>query len=467
MWDRLDETIVAIASAPGGAPVGILRLSGPSAIHITSGIIVPGAAVLGTTPGWRATPVELALSDGLSVPAVVYLFRAPRSYTRQDVTELHTIGSPPLMEWLRRRCVELGARPAQPGEFTARAFAAGAMDLSEAEGVAGIIRAETDAQLRASRAQLAGDLSHRIRGVRDRLAEMLALVEAGIDFVDEPIEFITAAEASKRLREIAAELRPLSTRAASAEVADQVPRILLLGPPNAGKSSLMNRLSGTSRAICSAMAGTTRDILSAPIRLDHGEALLLDSAGVDPSVDEILRKARALALAHAERVDLVCMVIDASAATDEHFLAAIRPLELPSTIVVLNKMDLLNQSAAVEAERAWAQRRLGLVIGVSATEGTGMDRLRQALTDALGRSPATAAEHVGALNERQRAATVEALAAIDRAAASLTDDAAVTDRAELLAFDLREALDALASITGEVTTEDMLDQVFARFCIGK
>lgn len=467
MWDRLDETIVAIASAPGGSPVGILRLSGPSAIDITSQLILSGDPGLSTTPGWRANSVELSLGDSLSVPAVIYLFRAPRSYTRQDVTEIHTIGSPPLLEMLRRRCVELGARPAQPGEFTARAFAAGAMDLAEAEAVAGVIRAETDSQLRASRAQLAGNLSHRVRGLRDLLSELLALVEAGIDFVDEPIEFITPAETTERLAEIGAALRALSARPTGAEAADHVPRILLLGPPNAGKSSLMNRLSETSRSICSATAGTTRDILSAPVRLDRGEALLLDSAGVDPSVDEILHKARALTLAHAEQVDLVCLVIDASDPVDEHFLSAIAQVELPSTILALNKIDLLDAVAASEIERTWRRRGLGPVVCISAAEGTGIDRLRLVLTDALRRSPSMSAEHAGVLNERQHGATVDALAAIDRAAASLADGTGVSDRAELLAFDLREALDTLGAITGEVTTEDMLGQVFARFCIGK
>lgn len=509
MLDRIDDTIVAISSAAGASPVGIVRLSGPAAIGVAARIARVGGPgesaraeiedspsqrraaarracgtqqTLEHCPAWTRIEGEIEPVAGASFPAFFYLFRAPKSYTRQDVVEIYTVGAPVILDMVRRACVEGGARDAEPGEFTARAFFAGALDLAQAEAVAGVIRAQSDAQLRASRRMLDGDLARRIGELRNDLAELLALVEADIDFAEEPIEFITPPELVARLRRLTASLEALLAAGPPMERLSRLPHILLLGPPNAGKSSLMNRLSGSSRAICAAVAGTTRDILSAPIRLGRGEAILLDSGGIDETEEQIIASARAMALSAAENVDLVCLVIDAAeviagAFEIESFFARIRRLSLPATMVALNKVDLCsgagsesqaNYLAAAQPAIARAEQlNLGPVVGVSATQGYGIDEFRRVLEMMTDAAPAAAAEHSTIMTERQHVATAEALAAIQRAGALAASAAETVDCADLLAFELREALDALGGITGAVTTEDLLSHVFARFCIGK
>jgi tRNA modification GTPase len=282
---------------------------------------------------------------------------------------------------------------------------------------------------------------------------------------------------------------------------DVLPRILLFGPPNSGKSSLMNQLSGTSRAICAAAAGTTRDVLSAPIRLGRGEAILLDTAGVDRSEDEIVAQARAMTLSTAERVDLICVVVDVTAKDDEHLWSTVRELDVPAVVVAANKSDLLEHSRIshggtplpsplakggkrgveryTESEPALAARQMeevvnrlkgreiGPVCVTSAKDGSGIDTLRAAFAGVLGTAGTTTLGEAVVLSERQRQAIRSGSDAIQRAI-TLSEGAAETiDCADLVAFELREALDTLGSVTGEVTTEDLLGQVFANFCIGK
>jgi tRNA modification GTPase len=467
MLDRVDDTIVAISSAPGYGALGIVRLSGPEAIHIADRMASAAAGgPLASRPGSTRVSGEVLIDATIRLPAVFYVFRAPHSYTRQDMVEIHTVGSPPALDLVRRRALDLGALAAEPGEFTARAFLNGAMDLASAEAVAGIIRAQTDTQLRASRRMMDGELSRHVRESRDTLAELVALVEADIDFAEEPIEFITPSALRDRLADIDARLQPLLQGEASAERLEVLPRILLFGPPNAGKSSLMNRLSGTSRAICAAAGGTTRDILSAPIRLGRAEAILLDTAGVDRSEDEIVAQARAMTLSEAERVDLICVVVDVTSADDEHLCSTVRSLEAP-VVVAANKSDLVSASQLTDVVDGLKRWRTGPVCAVSAKDGSGIDMLRARFAEALGTTATTTLGEAVVLSERQRQAVRDASEAIQRAV-ELSENATETiDCADLLAFELREALDALGSVTGEVTTEDLLAQVFANFCIGK
>jgi len=416
------------------------------------------------------------LTNGGELPATVLWFRAPHSYTRQDSAEIHTIGSPAVLEVVRCRAIEFGAVTAQPGEFTARAFLNGAMSLSQAEAVAGVIRAQSDTQLRAARRLMDGAVARAVTQVRDELAELLALVEADIDFAEEPIEFITPAALVQRLGVVDAGLKSLLVSAASIERLDALPRILLFGRPNAGKSSLMNRLSGTARSICAAVAGTTRDLLSAPIRVGRGEAILLDSAGVDESDDAILSQARELVLSAADRVDLVCVVIDVTNPEDERVHDLVRSLKLERAVVAVNKSDLvglpeavggIDETAARELRDRLTSWGLGPVCSVSAATGAGVEALRDQLAAMLGTLSGTTSGESVWLTERQRVAIAEAAGSIARAIDLSRAVSETIDCADLLAFELREALETLGSVTGEVTTDELLDQVFARFCIGK
>ncbi len=478
MLDRVDETIVAISSAPGAGLVGIVRLSGPEALTIADGITqTTNDQPLSQRPGATRTFGHVLLDETGRIPVDLYVFRAPRSYTRQDMVEIHAPGSAPVLEIIRKRCLDRGARPAEAGEFTARAFLSGAMDLTKAEAVAGAIRAESDTQLRASRRMMDGDLSLAIQNTRDRLAEMLALVEADIDFSEEPIDFISPEKLRERLDEVSQRLAGWLAGCVSVERFDALPRILLFGPPNAGKSSLMNQLSGTSRAICAAVAGTTRDVLAAPITLGKtsasvpastmGEAILLDTAGVDKSEDEIIAQARKLTLSTAQRVDVVCVVIDLSTPHDEHLRETLESLSLPRLVIAANKRDLVSDketATRISALRAWG---LGEVYEISATAGQGLEALRGAFANALANQTVTTVGESLIISERQRHAVTTANEAIRRAA-SLAESATETiDCADLVAFELREALDLLGTVTGAVTTTDLLTQVFANFCIGK
>jgi tRNA modification GTPase len=468
MLDRLDDTIVAIASAAGYGPVGIVRVGGPGAVALVDRFArLPATIPFRDQPGSRRLLGEFMLDEARSVPAAYYLFRAPRSYTRQDLVEIQSIGAPPVLEAIRRRLIEHGARPAEPGEFTARAFLNGAMDLPTAESVALVIRAESDSQLRAARRMSDGALAERMLEARDSLSEILALVEAEIDFAEEPIDFITPRELRQRLADVEGRLGQLLAGSAAVEVHDDLPRILLFGRPNAGKSTLMNRLSGTDRSICAAVAGTTRDVLAAPIRVGAGEAWLLDAAGVDADPDEVLAAARQRTLAAAERVDLLCLVIDAAEPALDEVLSALRPLEVPQTVIAVNKTDRVTDGEAEALRDRIGQRLAAPVHLVSALQGTGLEALRDSLGGGLGVAAGTAGGAAILISARQRVALREAAASIVRARELSRSAAETVDCADLLAFELREALDLLGSVTGQVTTEDMLGQVFARFCIGK
>ncbi len=468
MLDRLDETIVAISSAPGCGAVGIVRLSGPEAITLVKRMAQTSAGEpFRARPGSTRVSGEVFFDADLALPAFFYVFRAPHSYTRQNMVEVYTIGAPAALELVRRRAVELGARPAQPGEFTARSFVNGAMDLAKAEAVAGVIRAQSDTQLRASRRMMDGAFFKQIVETRDTLAELVGLVEADIDFAEEPIEFITPGAVRDRLGEITVRLQQMLAEAPPAERLEVLPRILLLGPSNAGKSLLMNRLSGTSRAICAAAAGTTRDILSAPVKVGRGEAILLDAAGVDRPADELLAAARAMALSTAEQVELVCLVVNVTGPEHDDVLTEVRSLDIAKVVIAANKCDLISNEDTADVVKRLGECGLGPVCPISALMGTGIDALRQAFAAALAESVNTTLGEAVFLSERQRNAIVETLDLLQRAVALSETAVETIDCADRLAFELREALEALGVITGEVTTEDLLDQVFANFCIGK
>jgi len=382
------------------------------------------------------------------------------------------------------RAVALGARQATPGEFTARAFLNGRMNLTRAEAVAALIQAESDAQLVAAQAMMRGDLSQAIAQWQENLAELTALVEAEIDFAEEPIEFIAPQELGRRLRDLEREIEELMARSASMSRLDLLPTVLLMGPPNAGKSTLMNALSGVDRSMCSPVAGTTRDILSAPARIGSVEVILLDSAGLAPGQGNapappltkgglggvgiaMMPEISRAVLDRARSVDCVCLVLDPSSDANGIPSEALEPPAGRPTVVAINKIDLLQPNDLEKTRRILEAFRWGPVCPISAKEGLGLDGLRQALNDVLVNAPVIddcAAIH---LNVRQESALRAAKLAIASAAEESGRCGETLDRAELIALCLREGLEALGAVTGAVTTEDLLTTVFANFCIGK
>lgn len=473
----LDDTIVAVSSPPGIGIRGIIRLSGREAFALAADVFdrADGES-LTAAGGHRRWPGRVRFSPGAAVPAEAYTFRAPASYTRQDVVELHTVGSPPVLASLLDRLTDLGARMAEPGEFTRRAYLAGAMDLTRVEGVAAMIHARTDSQLRASAALLHGRLSRRSTELREELADLLALIEAQIDFAEEPIEFVSAARTVQTLDRVAGALDDLLRHAPSVERLEVLPKAVLVGRPNAGKSTLFNRLTGLERAIQSATMGTTRDVISAPLNVPGGEIVLCDTAGLGPVLvrgsDERLSPSDVLAgrIEQATQrstgeADLLLLVVDAADNPRDAIEAVQGRLGGRLLRVVVSKIDRLSPD-----ERAMLNARLGpqvIAAAVSALTGEGVEELRAEIGRTLFYDTETHGSDVLALSNRQRAMLGEALEAVRRARAIGGESPDVARYAELLALEIRAAVNALSLLTGEVTTEDLLGRIFARFCIGK
>jgi tRNA modification GTPase len=469
------DTIAAVSSAAGRAGRAIVRLSGPRAIALAEGVF---SAPLAGVGGFRAVAGQARLtgSHPITIPARVYVFRAPRSYTRQDVVELHVPGelvaSLLLLQFTAADTCSGSppARPAEAGEFTARAFLSGRLDLSRAQAVADVIDAQADAQLRSAIGMMRGALARLCQPPAQTLAEALALTEASIDFADEGVELAPVAEVATKLAGVAAALGRILAMAGAGSAGALEPKVAIAGRSNAGKSSLLNALGGVDRAIVSALAGTTRDVLSAPATLAGGvEVMLLDAAGLDATPDPLAPAAHAAAREAVASADAILFVIDAAdgeSPLDTQLLAEVAALNPRAPLLVLaNKVDLVEQPVQSLDIRT-SNPLVGTILPVSAVTGAGLDELRRVLGERL----ATLAPPVTGqllLHDRQRRSIAGAAAAANAAMDLLVGVRTIADVAELLAMELRAALHHLRELTGEVVTEDILSAIFARFCVGK
>jgi tRNA modification GTPase len=436
------NTIAAISSAVGPAARMIVRASGPEVIDVASALGVDVTAL-----GGNAARRTIAFND-LQVPAWVYLFRGPRSYTGEDLVEFHLPGSPILAKMLLEELLRRGARLAEPGEFTARAYFNGRIGLTAAEGVAATVAANNQQELVAARQLISGELARRVMPIMDDLADVLALVEVGIDFSEEDISFLTTEQVRKRTSAADESLAQLLAESGRFERLAHGPRVVLVGRPNAGKSTLLNVLAGHERAVVSPVAGTTRDALSAEVALKRGNVRVIDVAGIEDDFDnatttEIDQKMRRRALETIETADVLVLVEEA-ADSGVPLLLTRQP-----DLVVRSKSDLLPPGGDDRALR------------LSAKTGVGIDDFKRILdTLCFGEARATAAAL--ALNVRHVTAVNEARAALHR-----VRDEIGSAPAEVLALELREALDALAAVVGRVTPDDVLGRIFSGFCIGK
>jgi tRNA modification GTPase len=454
MW-TLDDTIAAISSPPGQSWRTIVRLSGPKAVPLAAELFSPaGGGCLSAVGAFRCVEGTLTLDATLAAPASAYLFRAPRSYTRQDLVELHLPGSTPMAAATLQAALAGGARQANPGEFTARAFLTGRIDLSQAEAVADIIAAGSNSQLRSAQRAAGGEIHTRCAAVAATLTEVLALVEASIDMAEEDITLAAPAALAAQLRDTAAALAALADCAANMPDANHLPRVVLAGRPNAGKSSILNRLLGRRRTLVSDIAGTTRDVVCEVVDLGVASIALLDAAGFLPGEIgcDLNLAAHQAALGAVAQADLILHVLDATTG-DETLLAALRETNSTSPVLtVCNKCDL----AALSND----------ALAISAETGEGFDALRDAIADALALSPAATGEALG-LHRRQKHLLTQAVDSIEIAAGLLEPAGHAADVAELVGIDLREALGELGQISGEVVTDDLLGIIFSRFCVGK
>ncbi|MDR1076339.1 MAG: tRNA uridine-5-carboxymethylaminomethyl(34) synthesis GTPase MnmE [Xanthomonadaceae bacterium] len=442
------DTIAAISTPGGTGGVGIVRISGPAAQRIAEQLC--GRMLEPRHAGYmRFHDAQGTLMDD----GIALFFPGPRSFTGEDVVELQGHGSPVLLQQLVSACCALGARPARPGEFSERAFLNGKLDLAQTEAIADLIAASDARAARAARRSLEGVFSKHVDDIAQNLLQLRVHVEAAIDFVDEPIDTLGGEAIRNGLDEASEKLRRLQRDAERGRKLRDGLHTVLVGPPNAGKSSLLNALAGYNRAIVTDIAGTTRDVLHEVVRLDGLELTLVDTAGLRDGGDSIEREGMRRARGELERADLVLAVVDASALDEGR--AAVEA-DLPDGVPVLwiyNKADLLNAPPP-----DWDG-----IVHVSALTGLGMDRLHAHLRQqAESGSPADSSDGEFTARARHVEALIRARAHVENATEELR-----CEHLELAAEELRLAHDALGEITGRISADEMLGHIFSTFCIGK
>jgi tRNA modification GTPase len=474
MLARHDQPIAAIATAPGRGAVGIVRVSGPSMASLIE-------AVCGRKLKPReATYLPFLAADGATIDQGLAIhFPAPHSYTGEDVLELQAHGGPVVLQLLLARCLEAGAevdpstgkprlaglRVAEPGEFTQRAFLNDKIDLAQAEAIADLIDASTEAAARSASRSLSGEFSREVHALRDALIHLRMLVEATLDFPDEEIDFLQKADAQGQLNRLRATLARVLQRARQGALLREGIKVVIAGQPNAGKSSLLNALAGAELAIVTPVPGTTRDVVSQTIQIEGVPLHVIDTAGLRDSQDHVEKIGIERAWGQIENADAVLFVRDLTRSADSDYAvgdaAIARGLanKLPQAVPVI---EVWNKSDLAAPTLGWGHAPTANTLRLSAKTGAGLDALRRKLLEAAGWQAAPEGvyiareRHVQALR-RVEAHLLEATVHLSAQGQSL----------ELLAEELRLAQNALSEITGEFTSDDLLGVIFSSFCIGK
>lgn len=446
------ETIAAIATAPGRGGIGVVRLSG-------SDLLPLALALSGKSPPPRhATLADFRAADGSVIDRGLLLhFPAPHSFTGEDVLELHGHGGPVVLQMLLTRCLDLGARLAEPGEFTRRAFLNGKLDLAQAEAVADLIDAATTSAARSAMRSLQGEFSRAVHTMVQELINLRMLVEATLDFPEEEIDFLQAADAFDRLQRLHDQLATVRDRAGQGKLLQAGLHVVLAGQPNVGKSSLLNRLAGDELAIVTPIAGTTRDALKSAIQIAGIPLHIIDTAGLRDSEDEIERLGIERTWREIEHADVVLLLVDARTGVTEADRAILTRLPAKlRRITVLNKLDLV-----ADQEPCRRETSDGITLYLSAKKDLGIDLLRQELLQVAGWHQT---EDVFIARERHLQALTEAHQHLEAARAMPFDGSLPL---ELFAEELRLAQRALGQITGEFSADDLLGVIFSHFCMGK
>ncbi len=447
-----NDTIVAISTPPGRGGIGIVRLSGPQARTIAE----PLLKLRHPLAPAQARFAEILDNTGETLDeAVVTFFEKPHSYTSEDIVEIAAHGSPVLLDLLIRQCLSAGARLAEPGEFTQRAFLSGRLDLTQAEAISDLIEASTLHQARLAAQQLGGSLSRQITPIKQQLTTLIAALEAGIDFAEDDIDTLPATEITRQIQSIQTPLTALEQSFSYGRILRNGFTLAIVGRPNAGKSSLFNRLVERDRAIVTSTPGTTRDLVTEHVSLDGIPVQLIDTAGLRDSTDEAEFLGIAKSREAMAEADIVLLVQDATAPhqeenkDDERTIAALKNRPY---LLVINKIDLISPTGTVT----------GKALETSAKTGHGIPELRHAILNLITRK-APAAETAILTNLRQQQAVTATLTALDRAKKAVTSSIPH----EMILLDLYEALHALDTLTGTTTTDDILNLIFSKFCIGK
>ncbi len=453
------RTIAALSSPPGPGDRAVIRLSGPEAFGI-----VRTALVSETAARWPAGRGLLRgfFGDGHGEqPVMVLVMPGPRSFTREDVVELHLPGAPPLAQRALSRVLELGAVPAGPGEFTRRAFQSGRIDLTRAEAVLEMVSAGSEAERRAAAELQSGGLATRVDAARELLEELAALCEASLDFDESDTGHVPAAELLERFTQAGARVAEALSWEERRAPARGLPRVVLCGAPNAGKSSLLNALAGAAHALVTPAAGTTRDGVEVELALAGSRCVLLDAPGLDPRASGVDRSAQERARELREAAHLFLWVVDAARPDVE--VAADEVLDLPASVPILLVWTKGDRDDARPGPPRELVGHARASVGVSALTGAGLDELRRAVSRLLSEDAGERGSAARELAARHARALRDAALELERARVALGEEAPL----DLVAEALRSATRELDRIRGETTPEDVLDRVFARFCIGK
>jgi tRNA modification GTPase len=469
----LDDTIVAIATPAGRGGIGVVRLAGADARRIADPMLrlrhslepgravfgelvePPGESLLTSAPAHETDPAATEVGTRIDEVVVTY-FQKPHSYTTDDIVEISAHGSPVVLRHILELALDRGARLAQPGEFTMRAFLNGRIDLTQAEAVRDLIESQTLFQAKVAAQQLEGALSKRLQPIKQKLVELIALLEAGIDFAEDDVSILPSEQIVKHIAEVRGPLEELAGSFRYGKVVHEGMTLAIVGRPNVGKSSLFNRLVERERAIVTATPGTTRDLVSETVALGGIPVKLVDTAGIRRTLDEAesigVRKSQE-ALADA---DMVLVVLDASQPLVEEDHELLAQVAGRTTILVANKSDLANSQFSAPSAQLPQVR-------TSAVTGDGIPALRSEILGQIGGDSLGQAETGFLTNVRHQALVRESVGGLGRA----TD--AVKDRVphEMLLLDLYGALRPLDEITGATTTDDILNLIFSSFCIGK
>ncbi|MBK1722069.1 tRNA uridine-5-carboxymethylaminomethyl(34) synthesis GTPase MnmE [Thiocystis violacea] len=442
------DTIAAVATPPGIGGVGIVRVSGPRVVEIAQGIL--GRA---PQPRYASLGVFLEANGDFIDQGIALFFPGPKSFTGEDVLELQGHGGPVVMDLLLRRCLELGARLARPGEFSERAFLNGKVDLAQAEAIADLIESSTTLAVRLAGRSLQGAFSRRIHALIEHLIQLRMYVEATLDFPDEDIDLLTESSVRADLVELVASTRQILSEAHRGQVIREGLAVVIAGSPNVGKSSLLNALSGADTAIVTDIPGTTRDLLKVDVQVDGLPIRIVDTAGMRESDDPVEREGVRRARDAVVQADVVLWVYDARIGPDATTAGSL-PTDIPVTRV-RNKIDILGEPARM------TEVADGPEIALSVRTGEGLGLLREHLKARAG----LAADQEGAFIARRRHvdALTRGLGHLERALGNLDDRAG----AELVAEELHLAQHVFGEITGQFTSDDLLGRIFASFCLGK
>lgn len=439
------DPIAAIATASGRGGIGVVRISCADPEPFLTGLLGRHLAPRHATYSRFLNGIKESLDDGIAL-----WFPAPHSFTGEHVIELQGHGGPQVLQLVLERCIELGARLAQPGEFSQRAFLNGKLDLAQAEAIADLIDAGSREAARSAVRTLEGEFSRRINVLKDGLIQLRMLVEATLDFPEEDIDFLEQADAWGKLTGLAAQLDAVMAQARQGALLREGLNVVLIGQPNVGKSSLLNLLAGYDAAIVTEIAGTTRDTLREAIQIEGVPLHIIDTAGLRETDNPVERLGIERTWAALEKADLAVLLTDAQHGVGEEEADILSRLPAIPVLTVHNKIDLTRESARVSAH--------GQEIWLSAKTGSGMDLLRRRLLELAGWQ---------STGEGLFTARARHLNALVRAASHLDAARAAGQRLEFFAEELRLAHEAMGEITGEFTADDLLGVIFSQFCIGK